>query len=669
MKRSTLARREWRLAPGPAMCVLAALGLGAACTDKGEGLVVVQLSSAQPMLARATVVVAAPTDASVLGVATEKWPAEQPLQLGVYVPKNVSGSVDIVACGFDDAGNLIASSPDDRGTYTANVQPGASTAPVAITLVAGSNPALCLSLAGAGGHGGSAGFGGMAGGGSGGGTAGTQGTGGMAGAGGGNGGAGGTPGTGGTAGAGGGNGGAGGTPGTGGTAGAGGAKGGAGGGGAGGTAGGIGNGMWHGGVAVANDPAVNEIAPAVAVDKNGNAVVVYMHDAEIWGAYYNVSTGLWGTPGPIDSREGQGSSPQVAVDGSGNYLAVWNQNSAYPGIWQSMSSDGKKWSAPTSITGTAAYTPVIAMNASGQTIVAWYEQPGLPSNDNIQAVAAIGTSTGNSWTNQVLRPAADYSDRNPSVGIDGKGNAFVVWQEDNSNFYYEVWSRTYTAGGGWNAAGVLETSTVGNTYDPQVSVNTGGDAIVSYIQITGANPAVTELWTLRYSAVQAMFATYPLKVTSGYYLATVPPPSVTLDDTGNATIAWATQTTIGYNVYTSRSAATDSMWPTSGTAMETDDIAMQDDNNDVGYGYQTMPIVQHDPAGNVFLLWRKRTSGTRFDLVARRYSGGTWSPQVLLESDTTNSVFSTALGVGANGSAVATWYFGTIYDVWANVFN
>jgi hypothetical protein len=649
-----------RLRTVSTMFGLAALALGAACTEKGEGLVLVQLTSSEP-ISRVGVVIAAPSDSSVLAVVATSWPATQPLELGVHVPKSVSGSVDIVACGFDANGNLIASTPNDRESYTAVVQPGASTAPVPITLAAGYNPALCASVPGVGGHSGNSGTGGAAGAGGAvggaGGAAGALGTGGAAGA----------LGTGGAAG-GGGKGGAAGS-GSGGTAGGGG-KGGAAGSGSGGAAGGTGNRMWQGAVPVANDAAANEEVPAVAVDKNGNAVIVYEHDAQIWGAYYDASKGTWGTPGPIDSRSGAASTPQVAVDGNGTYVAVWNQDSTYPGIWQSTSTDGKSWKAPTSITGTNAYTPVIAMNASGQAIVAWHEQPGGDAGNNVQAAAAIRDPSNGSWTTTVLKPAADYGDRSPAVAIDGKGNAFVAWQETNSNYFYELWMRTYTAGGGWNAAGVFETSPTGHTDSPSISANAGGDAIVSYIQITNSNPEVIQLWTRRYSALSASFATYPLMVTSGYYIDSYQPPSVTLDDAGNATEAWATKTSVGYNVYTSRSATTDSMWPTSGTAMETDDIAMSNDPSSE-IAYATLPVVQHDPAGNVTLVWRKRTSGTRFDLVARRYdiTAGSWGPQTSLESDTTNSVFFPALAVGANGTAVATWYFGTILDVWANVWN
>ena len=106
--------------------------------------------------------------------------------------------------------------------------------------------------------------------------------------------------------------------------------------------------------------------------------------------------------------------------------------------------------------------------------------------------------------------------------------------------------------------------------------------------------------------------------------------------------------------------------------METDNIAKDDDPNS-NIGYVTMPIVRSDPAGNVTLIWRKRTtaSGKRFDLVAKRYTpaGGWGSQQFLLEDNMTNSVFWPALAVGPNGTAVATWYFGTVLEVWANVFH
>jgi len=170
-----------------------------------------------------------------------------------------------------------------------------------------------------------------------------------------------------------------------------------------------------------------------------------------------------------------------------------------------------------------------------------------------------------------------------------------------------------------------------------------------------------------------MWAASPLPIFEASSIDTYVPPSVTLDDVGNATVAYAVETSTGYQVQTSRSARTATTWPLP-TSMETDNVAKDDDPGS-NIGYVTMPLVASDPAGNVTLVWRKRTttSGLRFDLVSRRYTAGAWTPQVTapataLEDNTTNSVFWPTLAVGTGGTAVTTWYFGTSLDVQANVF-
>jgi hypothetical protein len=662
---------------------LAALALGAACTQKGEGLVLVQLSSSQPIV-RASVVVASPPGSSVLAVVTKDWPATQPLQVGVFVPKNVSGSVDVVACGFDAGGNLIASTPNDATTYTAVVQPGAATAPVAIALATGSDPALCNSLGGAGGNGGATGLGGATttGGASGaaggamggaGGAAGAPGTGGAAGA----------PGTGGAAGAG-GKGGAAGSGGKGGTAGSGGKAGTAGGGGvAGGMAGAAGSGSWHGAAALDSDTTNNQLYPAVAVDPSGNAVVVYMLADEIWATYYNATTAQWSPPGAIDGRGNGWDGPSVAVDKNGNYLAVWNldPSSSNRGTWQSTSSNGTTWSTPKSITQTMALFPVLAMNADGAAVVAWSDQltDSNGNTTNQQATASIRSPTDGTWSvPTVLRAGDDDADRNCAVAIDGSGNAFVGWEQTDGSFYTDaggddytsVWMRQYVSGvgGGWDAAALFENYNDGGAGDISIAANTRGDAIVTYYESVG-NPAKDQLWERTYSAQSGAFDSQPTMVVQVGLLESIFSPTVTLDETGNATVAWAAQTSTGYQVYTSRTAVPAASWPAP-TEMETDNAAM-DDNPDDSTARVPDPIVHNDLAGNVTLIWRKRT-GTRFDLYARRYSpsAANWSPQVLLETDMTNSVLlAPALGVGVNGTAVAAWSFDTLYQVWANVFN
>jgi hypothetical protein len=189
--------------------------------------------------------------------------------------------------------------------------------------------------------------------------------------------------------------------------------------------------------------------------------------------------------------------------------------------------------------------------------------------------------------------------------------------------------------------------------------------IGSYIQVT---PQTTQLWTRRYSPGSEFTA--PLRAAETAYIEWVGMfPSVALDDRGVATVAWAqaTSSTGTYQVYTNRLGATDTAWP-SPMMMETDNAAAMDDTS-IGIEQSPMPLVRTDPAGNVTLLWRKRV-GTRFDLYARRFAGmGPWGAPELLETQNTGTVYFPALGVGANGTAVAVWYYyGAELDAYANVY-
>jgi hypothetical protein len=191
------------------LVAVAVLMFGTACTEMGRSLLLVEVSAGagftMPPRGRAIV---ATSSGDFLARAEDVWTGS-PLKLGVYVPKDVSGSVKVIACALNGAREVI------DGQVTAqmvDVSPGKQSGPVMLTMTSGAPSSLCGGGdAGMGGHGGGS-TGGSAGGGSGtggaAGTGGATGTGGMAGTGGATGtggvaGTGGTTGTGGAAGTGG----------------------------------------------------------------------------------------------------------------------------------------------------------------------------------------------------------------------------------------------------------------------------------------------------------------------------------------------------------------------------------------------------------------------------------------------------------------------------------
>jgi hypothetical protein len=645
----------------PLLWAAVVVASGTSCTDQGRSVVPVHITADQTVPSSLQQVRAFVTQAAAkLGEADAGWPASAVVDVGVYLAKSVSGSVDVVACGFDASGNPVAAS----GTQSTTVTAGATAPQVNLVLSAGTSSALCALAAGTGG---STGTGGSGAGGAAGATA-SGGSGGSAtggGAGGGTAGASGLAGTGGggTAGKGSGGGAGKGSGGSVGTGGSGPGSAGSTGTGTGGAAGAPVVRSWHDAVGVAGPATSSQANPSVAVDALGNAVVVYQQGNQIWSSRYDATSNMWGTPGAIDSRNVAQYEPKVAVDKNGIYLAVWGlpNDTTNMGIWQSTSSDGIHWSASSAITKTNAFGPALSMNSKGAAIVAWTQA----ANNLWTAAASIRSASGAAWlTPQVLRPGDDDGDRDPVVAMSETGDAFAGWTQSEGSTADEisVWERSYLSGA-WQPAALFETVDDGPSYGIGIAANASGDAIVTWFDVVG-NPATMELWSRRYThggsfapEVSVLQAT-----TIDYQVA----PSVTLDDSGVATSAFGVMIGSSFEVFTSQLKPADTAWPTP-TQMETDDIAADNDPNST-LGAETMPVVQHDPAGNVTLVWRKRTTGTRFDLWTRRLPvGGTWGAAVLLETDTTDSVLFPALAVGTDGTAAAAWYYDSD-SVWAAVY-
>jgi hypothetical protein len=629
---------------------LAGLSLGAGCTKAGRSLVVVDVTASAELtttLASVTVIVTHGSDAPVKTPFSGVTSWQGPNRFGVYVSSGVEGTVMVSALGADKDGTNIAVSMQ---TQSVMVVPGKATAPVAIALVPGND-----GTGGAGGGGGvgmSGGSGGAAGPGTGGAIG--PGTGGVTG-----------PGTGGigpgTGGAGAGSGGIG--PGSGGAAGTT-ASGGTGGGSGGAGAAGASGRAWQGAMLAENNDLMSDYYPALAVDANGNVVVVYTHGSSLWANHFDATTGMWGTEGPIDASSMTNvSSANVAVDKNGNWLVVWQQDSDIPqhGIWQSTSTDGIHWTAPAAIsTAGALFVPIMAMNQDGLAIVVWTEN--VPP-DNTFVLTGSARVNGTWSAPHVLLAAVDgdSDDRNPAVTVSGTGTGIVSWEEDDKGTAAQlsVWQARFTAGT-WSTAALVESYDGGQSFSAGAAANNAGQSIITWIEDTSST---SQLWAQRFPASGTPEA--PVMVAEGGNIAYTPSPSVTLDDSGAATVAWAFDVKSKFDVYTAR-AVWGQPW-LAPMAMETDDDAADDNMQD--FEWVTDPFVGHDAVGNVVLGWRKRT-GARFDMWARNYSAttSTWGPATLLETMDTNNVYSPTLAVGPNGVAVTSWYYGYQFDIWANVY-
>jgi len=368
-------------------------------------------------------------------------------------------------------------------------------------------------------------------------------------------------------------------------------------------------------------------------------------------------------PVPVDMRAGQAQGPQVAVDKNGNFLAVWNQlsNTTLQGIWQATSTDnGKSWGPITAIRMANDGTPVLSMNADGAAIVAWDEGVGT----TITAWSATRPA-GGTWSTHMLLQGVDNGDHNAVVAMSGTGEALALFEQTDGN-YDSVWESHLTASG-WSTATPFETFDGGPCYGQAIAANTSGQAVGTYLQV-GTDGSM-KMISRRYTPGSG-FSANALQVITANTIEYLVYPSITLDDAGIATVAYSVAQSSGtYQVYASRSGTGDNAWPAA-FMIESDDAAADDDPSGKNSLVRVpMPVVAHDPAGNVMLVWRKRT-GARFDTWARRYTAGSWGTNtgMMIETHDPNSVFFPAVAAGANGTAVAVWYYGTELTVWGNVF-
>jgi hypothetical protein len=608
--------------------VVAALSVVLSCTEGGRSVVLVDLSAQPGVTGIDSVIVHITQGGRSLHHADVN--GSLPQKVGVYLPKSVSGDVNIEVCAFT-GGSMreVVQATNDPATATVTVTPGATVGPANVVLEPRTPPAVCGGTTGLGGSGGASG--------SGGGGAGAGGMIGLAGSG-GTGGSTSLAGRGGTTGLA-GRGGAGGTA-TGGAAGRGGTTG----------AAGTGGGDWRTQSPVGTGMSSIERDPSVAVAFNGKAVVVFERDGQIYASCYDPAGPLWSGAVPIGGS-GVYQKPVVAVDGAGRFTAMWTQGSGsgFPtGAWSATTStDCTMWTAgPNPLSSNNASEAALGVNSDGLAIAAWVESGGSVN-------ARVRSSATTDWFGAAtIQLGANVT--MPAVAM-GTVSPFAVWQQAGSSGLDTIYFNRFVfgSGSGWQSVTPVPADASSRAYAPAMAVH-GDDVIVTYLH---QKLTTVELWARRWFGGQFMPA--QMIASSSTIDATVP-PSVTLDDDGTATVVWAAPSGTLLQVQASRAAASATSWTT--MSIETDNQAVVD----MGVSQAPMPTVRGDGKGNVFVIRRKRaTATTRFDLFARKFpAGGTmWGPEMKIDAvdmigGNVASVFNPVLGINGSGVAVAAWYYG-----------
>ncbi len=190
----------------------------------------------------------------------------------------------------------------------------------------------------------------------------------------------------------------------------------------------------------------NASGPQVAMDNNGNAVIVWCQsdgsfNNQIFKSEYR--NNAWTHPSSLTdniSPDGQyASSPQVAMDNNGNAVIVWQQNDGANGqIFKSEYRSGA-WTHPADLTDNIspdedAGAPEAAMDDNGNAVIVWDQ---YIDTDNINIHIFKSEYRNGAWTHPAsltdnISPDPGQEDASsPQAAMDNNGNAVIVWQQND----------------------------------------------------------------------------------------------------------------------------------------------------------------------------------------------------------------------------------------------
>jgi hypothetical protein len=249
---------------------------------------------------------------------------------------------------------------------------------------------------------------------------------------------------------------------------------------------------------VNTEPAGYHASPDLAMDADGNAVVVWIHNdgitlQNVWGRLYEHGIG-WGEAELLDDTDVETTQKaRVEMDGAGRAVAVWKQGSGLTAtLWSTRYDPASGWSAPEAM-GTTVFNgyPTLAVADGGNATCTWANYNSGTSKYELWAANYV---LGSGWGAQVgLYVSSFYSAWPTDVAVDRDGNAIVVseWWGPTTN--YNIFTYTYVAGVGWGPPSLpIATLSDVDAFGPKVSLDRDGDGQMIFgLQVPGTP---TKVW-------------------------------------------------------------------------------------------------------------------------------------------------------------------------------
>ncbi|MEM6784560.1 MAG: hypothetical protein AAF624_12590, partial [Bacteroidota bacterium] len=408
---------------------------------------------------------------------------------------------------------------------------------------------------------------------------------------------------------------------------------------------------------VNTDTAGNQESPAIAMDADGDFVVVWEGpDVSVIGVFAQ----RYASDGTAQDAEFQvntyttdrQSFPAVAMDADGSFVTTWTssyQDGDRTGVFAQRYSD-----VPASVPegGEAAVNiataggqadPAVAIDDAGDFVVTWEGSDADGTGILAQRYNADGTPAGFQFQ---VNTVATGDQAIPAAAIDADGDFVVVWEGPDGGFI-GVFAQRYAADGTAQGAEFqVATTTEEDSVDPAVAMDADGDFVVVW---TTNQRVFAQRYAADGSAEGSAFQAAVAGITNNI------DPSVAMDADGDFVVAWSGSGTGGggYNttdVYAQRFSADGSA---QGSAIQVSPVAGGTQQADV------TPSVAMDADGDFVVAYAKQyyAGTTPVDVYLRRYAadGTALSSETLVHDATTNDQRAPSVSSDADGDFVVVW--------------
>jgi hypothetical protein len=385
----------------------------------------------------------------------------------------------------------------------------------------------------------------------------------------------------------------------------------------------------------------------VAINTDGIGFAVWLQSENgrqnVFASRY--SAGVWGAAQAISASDTAFGvdDARIAVHPNGEATAVWAQDSATdPNESAIMVSRyvADQWTPANALVTPSGRmnSPQIASSANGSAVVVWLQQEGI-ERKKTWAVVFSGTEFG-------LPINLDSGNGNtfaPQVAMNSKGDAVAVWEKRLNGTRIET--RSFV-NGVWNNFSERLSSDQTDANSPVVALGDNGQAVALWVQKTGtANSLTDSLFASRRNAANQWAAGELLETDDS---GNVFSPQITLDAQGNATAVWEQQNSspqgLRTNIWANRLVGSE----TGGAWLGAQKLEFDDT------GDARSPSVGSDSQGKAIAVW-DQFDGTRFNVFSARLSGTQWSAPELIEQDNAGSASLAHLAVNPSGRALAVW--------------